>query len=358
MTHSQFRVLVVEDDPDVALYTQTVLEKRANCEVVVLADPLRARDVIDDFEPDVVVTDIEMPGMSGLELLQAIRADRPGLPVIVMTAHVSLDYALGALRSQADEFLTKPITAADLVPVVLRLAEEGRRRREESRPRERVLAVGAHPDDVEIGVGGILAAHRAAGDTVVILTLSRGAKGGQAQDRQHEALAAAELLGARLFLEDLTDTEIPNTGPTVVKIERVVNEVQPTIVYTHSIHDGHQDHRAVHQATLVAARGVPTVACFQSPSSTVDFRPTRFVTIDGYTERKLELLSCFRSQSGIRSYLEPDLVLATARYWSRYGGGQSCEPLETIRENADMSTTSRTRSVSSEAAIVAKGATR
>lgn len=342
-TDEAFRVLVVDDDPDVAMYTRTVLERRAGCEVRELNDPRLVRATVDEFRPDVVVTDIEMPGMTGLELLAMLRADQPELPVIVMTAHVSVDYALGALRSQADEFLTKPVSAALLTDTVLRLAEEGRAKREAARPREYVLAVGAHPDDVEIGVGGILASHRAAGDQVTILTLSRGGKGGAPDDRQHESLRSAELLGARLFLEDLVDTEITNTGPTVAIIERVVREVNPTIVYTHSVHDRHQDHRATHEATIVATRAVDTVACFQSPSSTVDFRPTRFVSIDGFTEKKLELLKCFQSQADIRSYLEPDFVLATARYWSRYGGGTSVEPLEILRETADMSTPVRKR---------------
>jgi len=336
-TEEHFRVLVVDDDPDVALYTQTVLERRAGFIVTAIGDPRLARAAVDEFHPDVVVTDIEMPGMTGLELLAQLRADQPDLPVIVMTAHVSVDYAIGALRNQADEFLTKPVNSAHLVETVTRLAEQGRANREAASPREVVLAVGAHPDDVEIGVGGILASHRAAGDQVVILTLSRGAKGGVADDRQHESLRSAELLGARLFLEDLVDTEIANTGPTVAIIERVVREVNPTIVYTHSSHDRHQDHRAVHDATIVATRSVDTVACFQSPSSTVDFRPTRFVSIDGYTDKKLELLACFQSQANIRSYLEPDFVLATARYWSRFGRGHSCEPLEVVRESADMS---------------------
>lgn len=336
-------MLVVDDDPDVAGYTLTVLERRG-FSVKSVGDGRLARVAVDEFRPDVVVTDIEMPGMTGLELLAQLRADQPDLPVVVMTAHVSVDYAVGALRGQADEFLTKPVNAAELVAIVTRLAEEGRKNREAGRPREHVLAVGAHPDDVEIGVGGILAAHRAAGDQVVILTLSRGGQGGAADDRQHESLRSAELLGARLFLEDLVDTEITNTGPTVQIIERVVRQINPTIVYTHSSHDRHQDHRATHEATIVATRAVDTVACFQSPSSTVDFRPTRFVSIDGFTEKKLELLACFQSQASIRTYLEPDFVLATARYWSRYGGGKTVEPLEIIRETADMSVQVRKRS--------------
>jgi LmbE family N-acetylglucosaminyl deacetylase/CheY-like chemotaxis protein len=352
-----YRVVIVEDDADVAFYTKTVLEKRGGCVAVTVADPFLARETIADFKPDVVVTDIEMPGMTGLELIEQIRADLPELPIVVMTAHISVDYAVGALRAQADEFLLKPIGAADLVAAVTRLAADGRATRAAARPREHVLAVGAHPDDVEIGVGGILAAHRAAGDTVTILTLSRGGKGGEPTDRQHESLAAAELLGARLFLEDLVDTEISNTGPTVAIIERVVREVSPTVVYTHSAHDSHQDHRAVHEATLVATRGVRMVACFQSPSSTVDFRPSRFVSIDGFTDKKLELLECFGSQAAIRTYLEPDFVLAIARYWGRYGGGKSVEPLEIIRETAQV-TTPRQGADTSAGTTAARDATR
>jgi LmbE family N-acetylglucosaminyl deacetylase/CheY-like chemotaxis protein len=344
MGENAYRVLVVDDDPDVALYTSTVLERRGGCEVRAITDPTLARSAVDEFRPDVVVTDIEMPGMTGLQLVELLRADQPDLPIIVMTAHVSVDYAVGALRSQADEFLVKPIASPDLISIVQRLASKGRANREAGRPREYVLAVGAHPDDVEIGVGGILAAHRDAGDTVVILTMSRGAKGGEPDDRQHESLQSADLLGARLFLEDLVDTEITSTGSTIAIIERVIKQVNPTIVYTHSIHDQHQDHRAVHEAVLVAARAVDTVACYQSPSSTVDFRPSRFVSIDGFTAKKIELLQCFQSQANIRKYLEPDFVLATARYWSRFSGGNdNCEPLEIIRDVDDLSIQARSR---------------
>lgn len=345
MPEESRRVLVVDDDPDVALFVKTVLERRGGCVVQVASDGPSAVAAVGSFRPDVVVTDIQMPGISGLDLLTAIRVDTPWLPVVIMTAHVSVDYAVSALRAQADEFLTKPIDSARLLEVVARLAAEGRARREAATQRKFVLAVGAHPDDVEIGVGGILAAHRAAGDEITILTLSRGSRGGDADDRQGESLASAELLGARLFLKDLVDTEITGGGPTVRLIEEVVREVVPTVVYTHTNHDRHQDHRAVHEATIVATRSVDTVACYQSPSATVDFRPTRFVAIDGFVARKLELLACFASQTEHRSYLAPDFVTATARYWSRFGGGDNVEPLEIVRETADLSTPVRDRAI-------------
>ncbi len=125
-------------------------------------------------------------------------------------------------------------------------------------------------------------------------------------------------------------------GPTVRLIEDVVREIAPTIVYTHTNHDRHQDHRATHDATLVATRSVETIACYQSPSSTIDFRPTRFVSIDGFIERKLELLACFGSQVDRREYLAPDFVTTTARYWARFGDGALVEPLEMIRDTAGL----------------------
>jgi LmbE family N-acetylglucosaminyl deacetylase len=227
------------------------------------------------------------------------------------------------------------VASPDLISVVTRLGSEFRRAKAASPAKEIVLAIGAHPNDVELGVGGILAAHRAAGDSIIILTLSHGF--GVASDRQRESLAAADYLGARLFLEDLADTAIGEADPTVGIIQRVVRETQPTVVYTHGVHDRDQDHRAVHAATLVATRTVRTVASYQSASSTVDFRPSRFVSIDGFTDDKLALIACFTAQPDARNDTDPDLVLATARYWSRYGAGTSCEPLEIVRESPDVS---------------------
>ncbi|WP_314646005.1 response regulator [uncultured Microbacterium sp.] len=334
MSADAIRALVVDDDPDVSLLVKTVLERRAGCIVELAVDGHDAIEKAITVRPDVVVTDIEMPGLTGLELLAELHRQVPAVPVVVMTAHVSVEYAVQALRAQADEFLTKPLDTARLVEVVQRLAAEGRRRRDDGRRKEVVLAVGAHPDDVEIGVGGALSAHAAAGDDITILTLSRGSRGGDADSRQNESLAAAEMLGARLFLKDLVDTEISGGGSTVRLIEEVVQQVQPTVVYTHSPHDRHQDHRAINEATTVATRNVGTVACYQSPSSTIDFRPTRFMRIDGYVEQKLRLLACFDSQTASRSYLDPEFVRATARYWSRFGGGEAVEPLEIVRETA------------------------
>jgi two-component system, NtrC family, response regulator HydG len=326
------RILVVEDDPVSAAYVLHVLRNRGGFTVTHAADPQDALHQATGARWDLVLTDVEMPGMTGIELIGQLRDRAPQLPVAVLTAHPSVDYAVQALRNSADEFLEKPIQPDRLVAVVAGLVAKGRAAREASR--QSVLAIGAHPDDVEIGAAGTLLAHRRMGHDVSILTLSRGARGGVEDTRASESQQAAKVIGATLFHENLRDTSISEGDPTIGVISRIVAEVRPTVIYTHSLHDVHQDHRNTHRAALVAVRGVGRVYCFQSPSATVDFRPSRFVPIDDQLDGKLAAIHAFASQVEIRAYLEPGLISATARYWSRYSGARYAEPFEVVRESA------------------------
>ncbi len=85
---------------------------------------------------------------------------------------------------------------------------------------------------------------------------------------------------------------------------------------------------------MAACRRVSRVYCYQSPSATVDFRPNHFVAVDDYLGRKLKVIGAFGSQPGIRDYLEPELITATARYWARYAAGTFAEPFETTRDRS------------------------
>jgi LmbE family N-acetylglucosaminyl deacetylase len=327
------RVLLVDDDPAYSEYLRRVLSS-AGFGVVREPDAEGALTRVRTEQWDLLITDIELPGMNGLELLEQARELVPGLPVAVLTGHVLADYAVPAVRGAAAEFLQKPISRADLVAKAAELIEAGRPARK--RHREAVLAIGAHPDDVEIGAGGTLAAHSAAGDVLAILTLSLGPAGEDMGQRARESQESAGILGARLFLRELEDTRIPEGNPTIAMIEEVVAAVQPTVVYTHSVHDLHQDHRSVYRAAMVACRGVSRVYCFQSPSATVDYRPTHFVAVDEYLGRKLKVIDAFGSRPGIRDYLEPELITATARYWARYATGTFAEPFETTRDRGTL----------------------
>jgi len=197
---------------------------------------------------------------------------------------------------------------------------------------KRVLAIGAHPDDVELGCGGTLAKHRAMGDEVHILTLSRGAVGGDSRIRAQEATRAADILGATLQLADLPDTRIPDGIETIEIIQLAMRSFSPTHVYTHSCHDTHQDHRSAHAATLVAVRRVNNIYAYQSPSSSVDFRPNHFVDVANYIDKKIEALAAHESQLTRSGSLRADFVVATALYWGRHLGHTMAEPMEIIHQ--------------------------
>ena len=340
MSDDAFRALVLEDDPDSAEFVRIALARYGGMHVDLAADAEEALAALRRSTYDVLVSDIQLPGLSGLDILPEVRTIDPTLPIMIVTAFPTVSHAVTALREAADDFLVKPVAASTVVERATELAQRARRERETSR--QRVLAVGAHPDDVEIGVGATLAAHGAAGDELVILTLSGGSVGGAAAERHEEALAAAQVVGARLVHLDFPDTHIDPAAGVIGAIEDVVAEVDPHRVYTHSANDRHQDHRAVNGAVQIAARQVPSLWCFQSPSSTVAFAPNRFVDVDGFVETKLRMLAAYVSQAH-REYMQPDVVRATARYWARFSPAREVEPLETVRASETFGRSSAVR---------------
>jgi LmbE family N-acetylglucosaminyl deacetylase/CheY-like chemotaxis protein len=323
------RVLVVDDDAD-ALLLRLILGSRPGYEVVFCRTPAQALAVAARRRFDVLVTDLHMPGMDGLELAAALRETDPTLPVLLVTAHATIDAAVRAVKGSVTDFLTTPLHP-DAVCAAIDAAAHARRC-----SGRRILAIGAHPDDVEIGAGATLAQHVRAGDRVTVLTASRGREGGDPGLRRAEAHEAADRLGARLVLGDLEDAAIPDRGPTITLIESVIDEVRPDIVYVHSAHDVHQDHRAVHAATLVAARAVARVLCYQSPSATVDFRPSTFVSAEAGLETKLDALAAFETQTALRDHLSPEALTATARYWGRIAHIRYAEPFEVVRSSLEV----------------------
>ena len=321
------RLLVVEDDPDALLVLRHHLDSRKDYQATYCTTASQAVEQVGRGRWDVLVTDLHMPGMDGLQLAAAARQRDARLPVLLITAHATVEAAVRAVKGAVTDFLSKPLKRTAVLEAIDAAASG---RRDQGR---RVLAVGAHPDDVEIGAGATLFQHARAGDHLTILTTSAGRRGGDADLRRGEAYEAAARIGATLVLGDLEDTAIPDRGPTIDLVEGVCSDVRPDTIYVHSAHDLHQDHRAVHAATLVAARGVQRVLCYQSPSATIDFRPSMFVPVDTGLEGKLEAIAAFATQTSIRDYLDPDMLTSTARYWGRFARTPYAEPFEVLRES-------------------------
>ncbi len=125
---SQDIVWVIDDDPSI----RWVLEKafqQAGMAVRCFVSADEVLDLLPRQQPDVLITDIRMPGKSGLELLEAINSDAPGLPVIIMTAHSDLDSAVSAYQGGAFEYLPKPFDVDEAVNLSRRAISHRRRRK-------------------------------------------------------------------------------------------------------------------------------------------------------------------------------------------------------------------------------------
>jgi LmbE family N-acetylglucosaminyl deacetylase len=162
----------------------------------------------------------------------------------------------------------------------------------------KILAVGAHPDDVELGCGATLALFKKMGHNVFILVLTRGEASGNPSVRSWECQKAARTLCAnRLFFGSLADTKISDGLETIMSIENVLKRVEPDIVLAHSSKDGHQDHRNAGLASLSAARNVKRVFLYESPAALREFCPQVFVDVGSTFDLKLRALKAYGSQT-------------------------------------------------------------
>ncbi len=160
----------------------------------------------------------------------------------------------------------------------------------------RVLAVGAHPDDWEIGCGGTMLRYAHEGHEVFLHIATCGERGGEPEARKREAERSAEILGARdLFWGGFIDCEVPNGLVSIQSLEKSIKKVNPDVVIVHSPHDTHQDHRAMAISAQSAARRVPNLLFYESPT-TQHFSPTVFVNIEETITKKMDLLEAHFSQ--------------------------------------------------------------
>jgi two-component system response regulator HydG len=147
------RVLIVDDDPAMGhMLVRSLGKKDISAEFKTNADDALAAALAEDF--DVVVTDIQMAGMNGLELCERIVANRPDVPVVVITAFGSLQTAISAIRVGAYDFIPKPVDVDALELVLMRamqhraLGDEVKRLRsalEETRTHRFGEVIGASP---------------------------------------------------------------------------------------------------------------------------------------------------------------------------------------------------------------------
>jgi len=195
-----------------------------------------------------------------------------------------------------------------------------------------IVAIGAHPDDIELGAGGSLALHRRRGDSVRFLVLTKGGELSEPSRRKHEAETAAEMLNVDdIHFMGYEDTNIPYSGDIVKRINSHLTDFDADRVYIHTEEDTHQDHRHAALASIAAARNTNEVLAFESPSTRSSFDPQYYNMLsETVLEQKIESIRAHESQSE-KKYLEAEAMKGLARFRGRQANTRYAESFQVIR---------------------------
>jgi LmbE family N-acetylglucosaminyl deacetylase len=198
----------------------------------------------------------------------------------------------------------------------------------------KILAIGAHPDDIEYGCGGTLITYARRGHDTSLLILTDGGRGGDPAERRKEQEEAARVIGARqIFWGGYQDTELSIERDLVQKVEGILHLVRPDRLLVHFGDDTHQDHRHLSTAVVTASRYTRDVLFYEGPT-TSNFSPSVFVDVDGVLERKLEALAAHASQvakTGVESLSILDLARAAAHFRGIQGRARNAEGFVPLR---------------------------
>jgi LmbE family N-acetylglucosaminyl deacetylase len=188
-------------------------------------------------------------------------------------------------------------------------------------PPMNILAIGAHPDDIEIGCGGSLIKYAEHGHQIHMMILTGGEQGGNRSTRRREQADAARVVGARrIFWGQHEDTKVSVDRQLIQRIERVIAKVDPLFIFVHYGDDTHQDHRHLATCTVTATRYTRNVLFYEGPT-TQNFTPTVFVNIGSVLDRKLEALRAHDSQV-MKTNIEGLSILDVARSSAHFRGIQ------------------------------------
>ena len=190
-----------------------------------------------------------------------------------------------------------------------------------------ILPIGAHPDDIELGCGGLLLkASRQDHHNIFMYTLTRGGASGDPEERTKELMKSAKFIGAkRLWIDNFEDTKLSLSSDLINHIEFFIRKADPDIVFTHSMGDTHHDHRAIAASTLEAGRFVPNILAYEIPV-TRDFKPQVYYDISDVIDGKIDLINIFLSQRS-KSFLQSNAIRGLAQYralQSRFDNTVSC----------------------------------
>ncbi|MCX5884009.1 MAG: PIG-L family deacetylase [Deltaproteobacteria bacterium] len=199
----------------------------------------------------------------------------------------------------------------------------------------KILAIGAHPDDIEVGCSGTLTKYAKSGHEIHLLVMTEGHMGGERSVRKKEQMKSAKILNPReLIWGGFEDTQLSlHVNKMVQDIESVLKKIAPDFIFVQHEDDTHQDHVSLAKATISATRYVRNVLFYEGPT-TQNFSPTVFVDIKETIDKKFAMLLAHRSQvqkTNIEGLSITDVVRSTAVFRGIQGRVQFAEAFVPLR---------------------------
>lgn len=205
----------------------------------------------------------------------------------------------------------------------------------------KILAIGAHFDDVEIGCGGTLLKRRLEnGDSITILTVTsseytspeNGATR-KPEVARKEAEDAARIIGAELICMDKEPLTLIHTEQLAHELNHVVQDISPDLVLTHWGGDFHSDHAAVSQSSVRAARHVGTILLYRSNwyHTETKFIGNYYVDISSYLDKKLDVIRVYDSVLKQVNYSWLDFIRQQNRFMGMKVGVDAAESFRCIK---------------------------
>lgn len=124
------RVLVIDDEVDMLMLLRMIIEDNTDYEVETTNSPSESIKLLKEKPFDLIITDLKMPGMDGMELFDEFREMKPEIPVIIITAYGSIETADEAMKKGVAEFVTKPFRKDSILFTINRVLELARVKKE------------------------------------------------------------------------------------------------------------------------------------------------------------------------------------------------------------------------------------
>lgn len=176
-----------------------------------------------------------------------------------------------------------------------------------------ILAIGAHPDDIELGCGGSLLKAARNGANIFMYIVTRGSSAGSVVKRSNEIINSAKYIGAKsLWIDNYEDSAVYLSKELINSIEFFIRKTNADLIYTHPLKDNHHDHRAVAEATVEAGRFTPNILAYENPS-TKNFLPVVFSDISSVIYEKVKLIELYGSQKS-KLFLSSNSVIGLGEY--------------------------------------------